>query len=232
MLDSLHSNTKIFLVDQETFLIIGKVETVSIANALCKGLINTEVMIVNIELEYDDNKNYHLIQHPTIHTGLYGSANAAKIVYDLSKLKKYDIRLSADELSNNFLQKRNLFNIRKKGIEILEQNCHRYSARLVNSFEDGIFLQYISKELDRSFPELGQYSDGILNWARLSNTTPDAAYQQLKLEYSSASINILKLHAIWNKYVFKINLLDNLKDIIVCLQYDFETEMFLTYDLR
>ena len=40
---------------------------------------------------------------------------------------------------------------------------------------------------------------------QINNLTAKTAYQELKMKYDSASINLIRVHAIWTKFVNKFN---------------------------
>jgi len=230
MLNFLYKFSNILIVDQATFIIIGKTESIQVANAICKGIMNTSCMVVYLEKELNPEKNYILMQMP-IAGGKAGPSNTALISTQLKKnLRRYDIS-EIFEIPEHIEKNKHLFEIRKKGFELLEQSCMRYISRLVNFIDDDLFLNAISRELDNSNPDIDHYSDGILNWADILNIDPRAAYQQLKLEYDSSSISIIKMHAIWTKYVDKINLVDTEQEILQLVNRDFEVEIFVSGDV-
>lgn len=230
MLDFLYSSTKIFVVDQSTFTILGTTESIRVANAICRGIMNTSTMVVSVNKDYDKSKHYVLKQMP-IAGGKNGAANTAMPSNDLKQYGiRYDIE-NVEEITVDIKRNKEIFEIRKIGLESLEQSCMRYLSRLVNFYEDTIFLSTISKELEKSNPQEETYSDGILDWANIMNVSPKAAYQQLKLELDSASISILKMHALWTKYVDKINLLTDQEKISQILNRDFEVEIFVGDDI-
>lgn len=224
MLDSLYSNTSIFVVDNETFLILCSTDSIRVANAICKGLINATTMVVSINQEYEPDKHYYLLQTRTV--GKYGEGNAAKISNTLEKNKRHALEEVLD-VPDRFLERKELVRIRKYGIEHLEKGCIRYSARLVNFFEDSVFLHFISRELELCDPINNLFSDGILEWATIYGMVPKAAYHELKMHYDSTKISVIKIHALWNKYTDKINTLTNIKDIHLCAINEFEVEIFL-----
>lgn len=223
MLDSLYSNTKIFVVDNESFLILCKTDSIRVANALCKGLVNATTMVVSIDQPMDLSKHYQLIQSRSV--GKWGEGNAAKIDDSVPKNKKHQIK--EVEITEDQLKKKELTNNRKYGLEHLEKGCARYSARLVNYIDDSVFYHFLSRALDDSSPEQETYSDLLKEWAEINGISPAGAYQELTMHYKSAGISVMKLHALWTKYVDRINELTDITDIHIMAINKFEVEMFL-----
>lgn len=222
----LYESSNILVVEQETFIIIGKTENIRVANALSRGIMNVSPMLVSFDKKIDPSKNYLLLK---MENSVWrdGSSNTAMPSRELNKSqKKYDI-LEVEQIPEKIKRIKEIFEIRKKGLELLDQNCMRYTSRLFNFFGDHLFYSSILKEIEKSNPKSNYYSDGILDWAHISNTTPNSAYQQLKLEYDSISISMIKMHALWSKYVERINSMSNEDQIIQLVNQDFELEIFL-----
>lgn len=223
MLDSLYSDTKIFVVDNETFTILCDTDSIRVANALCKGLVNATTMVVSLQREYDSTKHYQLLQSRSV--GKWGEGNAAKIDDSVEKKIKHDIK--EIEISEELIKKKELVKNRKYGLEHLEKGCIRYSARLNNFIDDSVFYSFLGRELDKSNSETNTYSDGIIEWAEINEISPFAAYQELKMHYNSVGISTMKIHALWTKYSDKINELTDRVEIHTVAINKFEREMFL-----
>lgn len=219
------SKYKIFVIDNETFLILCETNSVPIANAISMGLLNTSVMVVNIDQDYDDNLNYKLLQTVTVQKT--GEANAAFISQDLDKKKRHAIEL-VDNPSDRFLERKKLAKLRRTGMQHLECGCQRYLARLHDFFADSDFYMILSKELDQCDPENDFYTDAFREYADIANQDVSVVYKELKMMHSSYSINVFKMHAIWRKYVDKINLLFDAREIHICSINRFESEIFLS----
>ena len=224
MIDSLYLNSKIFVVDNESLLVLCKTDSIRVANALSKGIINSTSMVVSIDQEFNEDKNYYLLQTRTV--GKYGEGNAAKISDTLEKNKRHALE-ETNEVSERFLERKKLAKMRKFGLEQLEKGCLRYNSRLVNFIDDSAFLHFISKELSNCDYENNLFSTGIQEWATICGVDPKSAYLELKMQYESTGISLIKMNAIWNKYVDKINNLFSLREIHICAINQFEVEIFL-----
>ena len=219
MLDSLYTNTKIFVVDQETFFILCSTESIQVANALCEGLINTSTMVVSTNDEYSETRNQMLVQNRA--NNKLGEGNAAKHCDDLPKDVRHGLR-NYGEIDSRLRQKRELCLLRKEGLEILEQNCIRFSSRNVNFINDDVFLYSIGNALKDTNSAM------IQEWADIKQLSYDEAKNELQMIHDSVTISTVKINAVWRKFVDKINTLSTRTDIITWAMYNFERELYLS----
>lgn len=225
MFNEPYKTTKIFVVDAEEFIVIGEVNSVRVGNTIVKGIMHTSLMVVDIDIVYDNNKNYILTKKPQI-PSKDGFGNDAKIDKNLvGSLKQNDL-IEIDSVSENILKIKKIFNSRKFGLEYLDKWCLRYLSKSSIYLNDGIVLQYIKNELEKSNPDLDVFSDGILDYANIMHITPLSAYLQLKLDYDSLSIWSFKMYAIWLKYSERINQLTEIDEMIDLLDRNFPAELY------
>jgi hypothetical protein len=209
------------VVDQETATIITKCPSMSIANAVCKGITNSSVMVIHYahmgtkhEInQYQDNPTlvYQLVREARLTTDVSAistsESNVYKSVSRTENGKPFDI-VKITTPSDDWIEKRKLGNFRSNKIRSLELICERYMARGNNFSNDEIFFQYLSTQLPLVNETLDDYPAGIVEWANIVNVSPKQAYRELKLDYDSTGIFVMRVHAIWNKYVDIINQLD------------------------
>lgn len=219
---------KCFVIDDECFTILCQTNSVSVANAICKGILNTTTMVVPLEEELNEELNYKLLQQG----GIVSQMGNPKIGVSNSawpgKLSNKRLRYGVEEVpgSQRYLERKNLAKKRQYGLEHLESGLHRYIARLTNFCLDEGFYHFAARELDLSDPDNNKFSDAIVEWSNIYKCQPREAYWEIKTLYDSTSINIIKMHAVWNKYVDRVNKLTDIKDIHVCSVSEFEAEMF------
>lgn len=228
------------VVDQETKGILTKCSSITIANAVVKGILNSSSMLVpysninNTKINtYSENTidNYKLVRfHNSKFSNfkpMTGEANVYEIGNNKEK-KAFDlVEMDQSSINNLWIEKRTLANFRANKIRTLESFCERYSARLVNFFGDELLFQNLSNELSKVDVKNNDYPISIIEWAEINNISPNAAYKELKLQYESTTISIMRIHAIWNKYVEKINQLnynqeDQADDLIHSLEAEFK----------
>jgi hypothetical protein len=78
-------------------------------------------------------------------------------------------------------------------------------TRLKKFTADDLFFQYLTTQFPLVNIEKNKFPPSIIEWAEIQNISPISAYQELKMDYESTNISIMRIHAIWNKYVDKIN---------------------------
>lgn len=220
---------KCLVIDDECFLVLCETKSVSVANAICKGLINTTTMVVPLEQTIDETLNYKLIQQGGLNSqvgnpkiGISNSAAPGKLS---SKRIRYGLEI-VDNVSERHLERKELAKKRLYGFNHLESGVIRYTARLTNFCLNEAFYSVIIRELDSCDVDNGFYTDAIKEYANIYKISASQAYQELSLMYNSTAINVIKMHAIWNKYVDKINTLDDIVEIHKTSVGYFEGEIF------
>ena len=219
MLDSLYNSSQIFVVDQESFLVLCKTDSIRVANAICEGLLNTSTMVVSVAETYSETRNQILVQNRA--NNKLGEGNAAKHCDDLPSDIRHGLK-NAGELANTLLKKKELCLLRKEGLEILEQNCIRFSARNVNFINDDVFIYSIGQALK------DDHSSTVQEWADIKGVSYAEARNELQMIHDSVTISTVKMNAVWRKFVDKINTLENRRDIISWAMYNFERELYLS----
>ena len=84
---------------------------------------------------------------------------------------------------------------------------------------DEIFIPFIAEELKK------QESLPILEWAKIQDISEADARKDLEIKVKSAQLITLRLSAVWEKYVKRINSLDTFEDIDNCVKNDLEIEL-------
>jgi hypothetical protein len=199
------------VVDQETKGILTKCSSMAAAVAVSKGILNSSPMLVRYPyLNHNVNQyntdiqiNYKLVRPST---ELYNMSSEVN-VYETVKRNNFNklFELVSIDSNNAWLEKRKLANFRSEKIEYLENTCERYMSRIKNFTGDELFFQYIGKELNLVDIETNRYPSSIIEWAEINSVSNKAAYYELKMLYESMGITIVRVHAIWSKYVDKIN---------------------------
>jgi hypothetical protein len=213
---------RIFVIDQITFGILTEVSSMSIANAVCKGILNTSQMVVSIDTPLDLNLNYILTQSKIVQK--HGEANAAKIIDKVENHKRYGLEIfDPDEV---FLEKKKLAENRKYGIDLLEKNITRFLSRNNIYADNEGLMSVLSVELPKCDINKNFYTPAIREWAIASKVDNFTAYNFLKMQYDCFSASTLRFYALWIKYVDKINQLSSKRDIHMCALYEFEHEVY------
>jgi hypothetical protein len=56
------------------------------------------------------------------------------------------------------------------------------------------------------------FSPAIIEWGEINNISDIEAYYDLKMQYESAGIAVVRINAVWNKYSEMINSITNKQD--------------------
>jgi hypothetical protein len=118
-----------------------------------------------------------------------------------------NISILPDHLvTEKFLANKEVAKLRALYINSLEVYLKIQLAR-VNIFNDENVVTYMQREVVASTPEVGVYSNGIHEYANISEISPESAYNELKLMLDSISLIKLRNMAWYRKYVSIINTL-------------------------
>jgi len=218
------------VVDQETKGILARCSSANVANAVSQGITNSSPMTIyfqfanhNINKYQDDTTlNYKLQRAYVDETGMDSETNVAEPV----KVDRITESFIVSEFvpPKGWISKREIANFRSKRFRDLENICDRYISRVKTFCGDELFYQYLGKELDKVSDSY--YPASIIEWADLAELTVDNAYQELRMDYESVGITLMRIHAIWRKYVFKVNTLNAEEEFLnLGIIKSFETEL-------
>jgi hypothetical protein len=199
------------VVDQETKGILTKCSSMAAAIAVSKGILNSSPMLVRYpylnhkvnQYHTDIQINYKLVRPSNSLSNMPSEVNVYETVEKTISSKLFE--LVSIDATDAWLEKRKLANFRSEKIEYLENTCERYMSRIKNFTGDELFFQYIGKELDLVDVGNNQYPGSIIEWAEINGLSNKAAYYELKMLYESMGITMVRVHAIWSKYVNRIN---------------------------
>jgi len=221
------------LIDQETFGVISYCTSLPVANALSDGIPNSSVMSVTIPpgfdklksngLNFGQDENYILLRSNAI-AHIASECNVAKASADIPPGKMYDL-IPMENVTPEWLEKKKLARRRNTGLWLLEQKIERYIARAKFFVGDGILVPFLTSELTKCDFDNNVYSDVIIEWAEIADVTPAEAFHILSNKISSTNIIVSRLHAMWFKYVNKINSLDDEKSILQLARHNLEVEL-------
>jgi len=199
------------VVDQETKGILTKCSSMAAAIAVSKGILNSSPMLVRYpylnhkvnQYHTDTQLNYKLVRPSNNLSNMPSEVNVYETVEKNNSNKLFE--LVSIDVDERWLEKRKLANFRSEKIEYLETTCERYMSRIKNFTGDELFFHYIGKELDLVDVESNHYPGSIIEWAEINSVSNKAAYYELKMLYESMGITMVRVHAIWSKYVDRIN---------------------------
>lgn len=210
------------LVDQETFGVLASVSSISVLQALAAGIGNSSIMLVNlanvnINLDVLKDSNY-ILGRKSVQALITSESNVAKPLVSVPGDHMFGL-VPMSVPTQDFLQKKHLAIARATGLINLEQKIERYLVRGKFFCGDEIFIPFIAEELKK--PE----SLPILEWAKIQDVSENDARKDLEIKVKSAQLITLRLSAVWEKYVKRINSLDTFEDIDNCVKNDLEIEL-------
>lgn len=210
------------VIDQTTKCVITNTISISTANAVSNGILNSSPMVIwfpyldnkhdIIRANQDPNINYKLVKQfgTDFNRGniTVSDSHMYECVEKTPSGKMFDlVPMDENLITPEWTAKRRLANFRANLMMDLELHCDRYLARAVNFCGDELVFPYIQQQLSLSDPATEVYAPGIQEWALINEIPPAVAYQELKLKYDSACVTTMRLHAVWNKLVNKFNLI-------------------------
>lgn len=232
MLDCFSKKTTSHLVvDQSTFGILTTSPSIAVANAVSQGLLNSSTMTVVLfgkadvvnQISKDPTVNYTLVRQMN-HASSATDMNLGKIVAETANRQLFDIE-SSTAVSANWKDIRTLANSRQQGLMSLESKIERYLSRIKSFTADDILIPVIKQALNQSDATTENYSDLIVEWAEIAKVSNFAAYQELKMKVDTVELTVVRLHAIWTKYVDKVNQLHTHQEIMSCVNNELELEL-------
>jgi hypothetical protein len=221
------------LVDQETFGVLSYSSSLTVVHALSDGIPNSSVMSVTFPFGFDKLKgtglefrldeNYILLQSsPTAF--IASECNVAKASPSLPPGKLFDL-IDMETVTDEWTEKKKIAKRRNLGLWLLEQKIERYIARAKFFLGDDILIPFMTSEIAKCNFDNNVYSDVITEWATIANVTPAEAYHILSNKISSTNIIVSRLHALWFKYVNKINSIDDEQSILQLVRYNLESDL-------
>lgn len=221
------------LIDQETFGVLSYSSSLPVVHALSAGIPNSSVMCVTFPfgfdklkgtgLEFKLDENYILLQSsPTAF--IASDCNVAKASPDLPPGKLFDL-ITMQTVTAEWSEKKKIAKRRNLGLWLLEQKIERYISRAKFFLGDDILVPFIANEITKCDFDNNVYTDVITEWAEIADVTPAEAYHILSNKISSTNIIVSRLHALWFKYVNKINSVDDEHSILQLVRYNLESDL-------
>lgn len=208
------------IIDQDTKGIITYSHSASISNAVTKGIMNTSCMMIHfpflkgkheINRYLDDlSLNYKLVKKhdPEFSNFKFmdSEMSVAGVANSTRNGKSFDIvPLDLNLITDEWIEKRRLGNFRVVNIRSLEMHCDRYLTRFKQFTADDVLFPYLSEQISLSDVTNNIYPPALIEWANINSIEPRAAYNELKMLKDSMDISVMRIHAVWYKYVEKFN---------------------------
>jgi hypothetical protein len=216
------------IIDQASKGVITYSHSASISNAVSKGIMNSSCMMIHFPFlvsKHDINRyledlslNYKLVKKHDPAFSNYkfmdSEMNVAESTEFIQSGKTFDlVPMDQTSLTDEWLEKRRLGNFRVINIRSLEMNCDRYLSRFKQFSADDMLFPYITEQINLVDTDRNIYPNSIVEWANINSMTPRAAFNELKMKKDSMDISIMRIHALWTKYVEKFNSVSTPKEV-------------------
>jgi hypothetical protein len=222
----------VFLIDQESFGIIAFNTSITVMHALSDGIQNSSVMSVSLMpsddrfrgagFDYPINSN-HILLRSNPQALIPSECNVAKVANINQMFAVTD--MDANLVTPEWIAKKQLAKSRLLAIWLLEQKIERYITRAKFFTGDEYLVPFMQEEFKKCDFDNGVYSDAIIEWASIAGMTPGEAYHVLSNRVASSNLIVSRLHALWFKYVNKINLLNNSEELLDLVRSNLESEL-------
>jgi hypothetical protein len=228
------------IVDQETLGVVCFASTVTVAQAVAQGLINSAAMTVwypqgrspSPAVGYNTTQDQHwtLVFNQAQGSGspsfVTSDCNVAQPRVDAVSTRPLDfVAMPPEQITTQWLALRALASARAAAMDLLERRCEKYLARTHNFIGDSQFLAYVGPQLALCQPDRDYYAPLILDWAQINGVAPSAAYDELNMQWHSAGIATVNIHALWHKYLRLINQQTDRKAMEQLVKVQFEGEI-------
>lgn len=184
----------IVLVDYDTHGVYCGPETHSHANALKSGLINAGIFEIGSTLPWMEPlfKNISNLGSKDKHYS-----------FNFTTGELYD--MPAELITPEWIENKQRVAIRYHTMLAWEFRTRRRTIRINDYHSVGIMEGFLWDQYRQCRPDENYYTPAIHEWADLSETTPENAFQELKMRSENIGLVYLRINAIYHKYIHKLN---------------------------
>lgn len=228
------------VVDQGTYAVLCFAASNTVAQAVAQGILNSAAMTVwypqgrapSPATGYNTTQDQHwtLVFNQAQGSGSPGfvtsDCNVAQPRVDAVSTRPLDfVPMPAEQVTVEWLGLRSLASARASALDLLERRCEKYLARTHNFIGDSQFLAYVGPQLALCNPAEDRYAPLIQDWAQINGVTAAVAYAELSMQWHSAGIATVNIHALWHKYLRLINQQTDRKAMEQMVKVQFEGEI-------
>jgi hypothetical protein len=234
MLDGFaRKNNHHLVVDLTNYGVLTSSNSISVANAVAQGLLNTSVLDIWLpeRLQYFRDFAYVLDKNCTVvrQTSRASATSDANIGRAISKTpsgRMFDVTdTPAEEVTETWLARRQLANDRQDSLALLERKIERYASRTKNFTGDELFIPFMSQQLSQCDHVRNIYTPAVTEWAAIAGLSPAVAFNELSMKVSGCLLSVSRLNAIWVKYAARVNSFDTKAEMTQCLHDQLEMEL-------
>ena len=187
---------KFLVCDLETNYILCESQTLSIAQAVSSGILNSQSIILPVITDAIEKINFHDLTQ----------------FYKIKKTKIYpviDVEISSRNLNQKILvDMRNTAHHKWEGLCWMSANIN-----LTDYHSMAHAHVFLVPALNKCIPEENYYTELIEEWAELSDVAPAVAYQELTIKTQAYGMQYIRNHAVYHRVVREINQCHSLDDM-------------------
>jgi hypothetical protein len=184
----------VVLVDFETHGVYCGPESHSHANALRAGLINAGTFELGSTLPWKKSKYTHITKLGSLDKHYCFNFDTGEL-YDMPE----------ELITPDWIESKRLVNLRYNFMLNWDFRTRRRTIRINDYHSVGIMEGFLWDQYRQCCPEENYYTPAIYEWADLSETSVENAFQELKMRSESIGLVHLRINAIYHKYIHKLN---------------------------
>lgn len=183
---------KYIVVDMETEGILCESITPSIAQAVSLGFMNSTIKVLpgSFPRFAELYEKYSFNQSDTYYT------------HQNMQVKE----MNPNIVNDKWIASKKLAHLRNNFHTAWEARCKQFLQNRNHDFHTlGVFDGYLWNQIEKCNPTVGYYTQAIHEWASISETLPETAFQELKMKSESIALQYIRNHAVYQRYVYLIN---------------------------
>lgn len=206
----MQNNDLIFVIDRETFGVYSVVDSISVANSLATGLLDSFVRLIHPTDDWISKQIFDLSDITAIKENRF--PQNVQLNFDRNT-KLFSLALLPPHLENEkFLMFKQYARIRAHRLQSLESMFSDQMGR-VSSYLLGIISPIIRSELAKVVGNPPtKFTPIIIEYATINGISPLAAYQELKLKSDSNDLIYMRNYSFFIKYNQAFNLVKTEKE--------------------
>jgi hypothetical protein len=190
-----------FLVEMGYHSILCKARSVASANATAKGMFNTTVRMIPMQLNQFSHIKEIDFDNRYININMSGT-----VINDLA----------THLITPEYLEIKRLARLRSEFLWALEVRLHEGIWRLHDYYEPKLEA-FLLSELTKCNPATNEYTDALHEYAAISEVDVATIYQELDMKTRTAGLIRLRNKALYDKYVRIMNTANTRDEMLIIL---------------
>jgi hypothetical protein len=142
--------------------------------------------------------------------------NDIRLHYQLVSREGVVVTLNEDLVTPEWIEKRKKIILRLKWIKNFQDLVHSATIKASEYFGLYNFEGFLVSQLNQSNPATGYFTPAIREWAEIQDVSEFDAWQELTIRSNHYGLVYMRNHAIYLKYLRKINQLETADEYLKC----------------